>query len=59
MLDKNGVEIWQGDIVTVSLRVGVTALRASGTVSIRVPYVSYAMEPEEVEVDVGAREVQD
>jgi hypothetical protein len=55
MKDKNGVEIQQGDICTASLRVGVVGLRRSGTVSIRVPYQTYALEPEDLEVDLSAR----
>ncbi len=59
MKDKNGVEIQRGDRVKVSISAGVVGLNPSGTVSVRIPYVEYALEPEQVEVDLNWREPTD
>jgi len=56
MKDKNGVEIRRGDIVKVSISAGVVDLNPSGTVSVRIPYVAYSLEPGDIEVDVKYRE---
>lgn len=56
MKDKNGVEIRLGDIVTIRVRAGVTGFYSSGSIGIRVPYQTYALSQEELEVDVTARQ---
>ena len=56
MRDRNGVEIQRGDIVTVSIRAGVSDLYEWDGVSVRIPYATYALDASKVEVDLSVRE---